>query len=300
MQIIRLFEIVYVLLSKKRVTAKELSQRFEVSQRTIYRDIDALSVAGIPVYTEKGKGGGIGLLPEFTLNQSLLTEQEQEDIISALQGLEAIKPQEMPQALTKLSAVFNRKVVNWIDVDFSDWSRGDNRLFSELKTAIFNKNVIVLDYYSKKGVKKNREVEPIQLFFKHQAWYLKGFCLWRQDIRLFKLTRIKNLMLTEQCFNERSSSMILFEASQNENDYNDIELRVKIEPEMAYRVYDEFEPQNIQTLPDGSFISTVVFPEDEWVYGYIMSFGEYIEVIEPVHIRELIQERLEKAFKKYI
>ncbi len=296
----RLFEIVYVLLSKGRVTAKELSERFEVSQRTIYRDIDALSVAGIPVYTEKGKGGGISLLPGFTLNQSLLTEKEQEEIISALQALEAVKPKEMTQALTKLSAVFNTKAVNWIDVDFSDWGREDNELFSKLKTAIFDKIVVVFDYYSAKGEKTNRSVEPMQLFFKHRAWYLKGFCLSRQNIRLFKLTRMKNLIFTEQCFNERSSSMILSEALQNEKNYNYIELRLKIAPEMAYRVYDEFEPHNIKKLSDGNFISTVVFPEDEWMYGYIMSFGDYIEVLEPVHIREFIQERLKKALKKYI
>ncbi|ABR49936.1 Helix-turn-helix, type 11 domain protein [Alkaliphilus metalliredigens QYMF] len=103
----RLFEIVYILLSKGRVTAKELSERFEVSQRTIYRDLESLSIAGIPVYTEKGRRGGISLLPEFTLNRSLLTEQEQEEIISALQALEAVKPKETTQVLTKLSAAFN-------------------------------------------------------------------------------------------------------------------------------------------------------------------------------------------------
>lgn len=299
MQINRLFEIIYVLLSKDKVTAKELSERFEVSPRTIYRDIDALSIAGIPVYTEKGKGGGISLLPEFTLNKSLLTEQEQEDIISALQALEAINPRETAQALTKLSIVFNRKLVNWIDVDFSNWSRQDEGLFNKLKTAIFNKSVVVFDYYSTKGVKTNREVEPIQLFFKYQAWYLKGFCRLRHEIRLFKLTRIKNLVLTDEDYNERHSSIDLLEASQNEDNYNYVELRLKIEAEMAYRVYDEFEPQNIQRLSDGSFIVTVVYPEDEWVYGYIMSFGEYIEVLEPMHIRKIIQERLEKSFKKY-
>nr|WP_132253934.1 YafY family protein [Natranaerovirga pectinivora] len=300
MQMNRLFEIVYVLLSKGRVTAKELSERFEVSQRTIYRDIDALSIAGIPVYTEKGKGGGISLLPEFTLSQSLLTEQEQEEIISALQALEAVKPKETTKALTKLSAVFSRKAVNWIDVDFSDWSRGDNKLFSKLKTAIFDKIVVVFDYYSTKGEKTNRNVEPIQLFFKHRAWYLKGFCLSRLDIRLFKLTRMENLILTELGFTERNFSTILFESSQDEKNNNYIKLEVKILSEMAYRVYDEFEPQNIKKLMDGNFIATVVFPEDGWVYGYIMSFGEYIEVLEPLHIREIIQEKLDKALKKYI
>jgi predicted DNA-binding transcriptional regulator YafY len=277
-----------------------MAERFEVSQRTIYRDIEALSIAGIPVYTEKGKGGGISLLPGFTLNRSLLTEKEQEDIISALQALEAVNPRETAQALTKLSAVFNRKLVNWIEVDFSSWSRMDDGLFDRLKTAIFSRTVVEFYYYSTKGVKTHRKVEPVQLFFKHQAWYLKGFCLSRQDMRLFKLTRIKDLQLTYRHFDERRDSEALSGTSHDEDSYSLVELKLKIEPNMAYRVYDEFEPQNIKKLPDGSFIVTGVFIEEDWLYSYIMSFGEHVEVIGPVHLRELILKKLEKAHKKYL
>lgn len=294
----RLFEIVYVLLSKGRTTAKELSERFEVSQRTIYRDIDALSVAGIPVYTEKGKGGGISLLPEFTLKQSVFTEQEQAEILSALQALEAVEPKETSQTLIKLSALFNKKVVNWIDVDFSDWNNGDSQLFHQLKTVILEKKVIAFDYYSSKGEKTNRSVEPIQLFFKHRAWYLKGFCLLRQDIRLFKLTRIDNLMITDKCFLERDLTDISV-PSQSKEEIRYINMTLKIASEMTYRVYDEFAPQNIQKLSDGNFVVTAVFPECEWVYGYIISYGDYIEVLEPDCIRKLIKEKLERTLKKY-
>ena len=120
MQINRLLEIVYILLSKKTVTAKELAGRFGVSQRTIYRDIDALSLAGIPVYTEKGKGGGISLLPGFVLNKSILSEGEQQEILSALQGLSAVSAAQTDNVLQKLSALFNTNSIGWIDVDFSD------------------------------------------------------------------------------------------------------------------------------------------------------------------------------------
>jgi len=296
----RLFEIVYILLGKDKVTAKELAERFEVSQRTTYRDIEALSIAGIPVYTEKGKGGGIGLLPGFTLNRSLLNEQEQEEVISALQALEAVNPRKTAQALTKLSAVFNRKLVNWIEVDFSSWSRLDDGLFDRLKKAIFDKIIVEFDYYSSKGEKTHRKVGPVQLFFKHQAWYLKGFCLSRQDMRLFKLTRIKDLQLTEHHFNERSFPEALTKDPTDEKSDSPVELKLRIWPEMAYRVYDEFEPRNIRMQPDGSFIAVAVLPEDEWLYGYIMSFGEYAEVIGPPHIREIIRKKLEKTFEKYV
>lgn len=296
----RLFEIVYILLGKEKITAKELAERFEVSQRTIYRDIEALSIAGIPVYTEKGKGGGIGLLPGFTLNRSLLSEQEQEDVISALQALEAVNPRKTAQALTKLSAVFNRKLVNWIEVDFSSWGRMEDDLFGRLKTAIFNKMVVEFDYYSGKGEKTHRKAEPVQLFFKHQAWYLKGFCLSRQDMRMFKLTRIRNLVLTDQHFDERRPAGDSSNDLQDEGNFSDVELQLKIMPEMAYRVYDEFDPQNIRRLPDGSFVVSAVLPVDEWMYGYIMSFGEYIEVLGPEHVRESVRKKLECAYNKYI
>jgi len=296
----RLFEIVYILLGKERVTAKELAERFEVSRRTIYRDIEALSAAGIPVYTERGKDGGIGLLPGFTLNRSLLSEQEQEDVISALQALEAVNPRKMAQALTKLSAVFNRKLVNWIEVDFSSWSRLDDGLFDRLKAAIFEKVTVEFDYYSTKGEKTHRRVEPVQLFFKHQAWYLKGFCLSRKSMRMFKLTRIKNLQLTDQRFDDRHSPETMLQDTADGENARPVMLKLKIGPEMAYRVYDEFEPRNIQKQPDGSFVVSAAFTEDEWLYGYILSFCEYAEVIEPPHIRETIREKLERTYGKYI
>ncbi|HOQ06721.1 MAG TPA: YafY family protein [Clostridiales bacterium] len=296
----RLFEIVYILLGKERVTAKELAERFEVSRRTIYRDIEALSAAGIPVYTERGRDGGIGLLPGFTLNRSLLSEQEQEDVISALQALEAVNPRKMAQALTKLSAVFNRKLVNWIEVDFSSWSRLDDGLFDRLKAAIFEKVTVEFDYYSTKGEKTHRRVEPVQLFFKHQAWYLKGFCLSRKSMRMFKLTRIKNLQLTDQRFDDRHSPETMLQDTADGENARPVMLKLKIGPEMAYRVYDEFEPRNIQKQPDGSFVVSAAFTEDEWLYGYILSFCEYAEVIEPPHIRETIREKLERTYGKYI
>ena len=118
----RLFEIIYILLNKKSTTARELAEHFGVSQRTIYRDVDTLSLADIPVYTEKGKGGGISLLPDFVLNKSILSEQEQNEILSALQGLSSVKTTETDQVLKKLSTIFNKNTVNWLEVDFSDWS----------------------------------------------------------------------------------------------------------------------------------------------------------------------------------
>jgi predicted DNA-binding transcriptional regulator YafY len=137
-QVNRLFEIIYILLDKKIVTAKELAEHFGVSQRTIYRDVDTLSLAGIPVYTEKGKGGGISLLPEFVLNKSILSEKEQNEILTALHGLANVKTAETDQVLQKLSTIFNKTAANWLEVDFSDWSYANGCVFNDFKTAILD------------------------------------------------------------------------------------------------------------------------------------------------------------------
>ena len=299
MQTNRLFEIIYILLGKRRVTAKELAERLEVSTRTIYRDIDTLSLAGIPVYTEKGKGGGISLLPDFVLNKSLLSEQEQNDILSALHGLSNINAGKTGQVLQRLSTIFNKTATNWMEVDFSDWSFGNGDIFEGFKTAILQQHVVEFDYYNARGERDRRRVEPIQIWFKSKAWYLKGFCLTRQDMRLFKLIRANNLTITEEAFGQRDLSVLAsdFESKSNQNQC--VFIKLKISPEKAYRVHDEFHENMIEKQADGSYIVTMECAGDDWTYDFVLSFGEHIEVLSPGHIRATIKEKALKISEKY-
>ena len=298
MQANRLFEIIYILLNKKSVTAGQLADRFGVSTRTIYRDIDALSLSGIPVYTEKGKGGGISILPDFVLNKSILSEQDQNEILYALQALSAIKADEAEQVLKKLSMIFNKNAAPWLEVDFSDWSFADRSVFYDLKCGILENRIVSFDYYSTYGEKTERRIEPIQLWFKSRAWYIKGYCLNKKDVRTFKLARIRNLELTQENFSEREPTD---RAADNENLSQSrrpcVELVLKIAREMTYRVYDDFESGELQ--PDGSHIVKVAWEEDEWLYGFILSFGEYAEVLAPEHIKGIVKEKARKILGKY-
>lgn len=300
MQVNRLFEIIYLLLHKKCMTAKTLADHFGVSQRTIYRDIDTLSLAGIPVYTEKGKGGGISLLPDFVLNKSILSEQEQNEILTALHGLSTVKTAETDQVLKKLSAIFNKNTVPWLEVDFSDWSYMGGGVFSDFKTAILEHRIAEFDYYSTFGEITHRRVEPIQLWFKSKAWYIKGFCLTRQDIRLFRLSRVRNLIVTGEQFPERDFLACPPNSTPASHQKQDVTLKLKITPEMTYRIFDDFDDSSAEKQPDGSFIVTVTWPEDDWVYGTILSYGEYIEVLEPEHIRKIINEKARRITEKYL
>ncbi len=302
MQISRLFEIVYILLDKKIVTAKELSEHFEVSVRTIYRDIDVLSTSGIPIYTIKGKGGGISLVDNFVLNKSVLSDREQKEILMSLQSLNAMKFLDIEPVLKKMTSVFSHETVNWIDVDFSEWGSNDSEKekFNTIKTAIFDSKVISFDYFNSNGQKGLRNVEPVKIVFKGQGWYVYGFCRFKSEFRIFKIARIKNLNILEETFARRdalTSSLNNINKSYKEKM---IKLDLKIDERMAYRVYDEFKEENILKNSDGSFNITVIMPDGDWIFGYIMSYGEFAEVIEPQYIRKIIKQKFEEGLKKYL
>jgi predicted DNA-binding transcriptional regulator YafY len=259
-----------------------------------------LGAAGIPIYTNKGKGGGIGLLENFVLNKSMLSEKEQTDILSSLQSLKALNVPDVEPVLKKLAILFNKNSSSWIDVDFSQWGSGtaEKEKFNIIKTAIINRKLLAFDYYSSYGEKTERKIEPLKLIFKEQAWYVYGFCSTKNDFRMFKITRIKNLTLTMGTFTRNIPENIRSNPRDVVN--KTVKFVLKIEPNMAFRVYDEFEQECITKNPDGSFMVTATFPEDEWVYSYILSFGNYAEIMEPMHIREIIKRKLEQNLEKYL
>ncbi|MDE7382714.1 MAG: HTH domain-containing protein, partial [Treponemataceae bacterium] len=149
----RLFEIVYILLQKKKVTAKELAERFEVSTRTIYRDVETLSRANVPIYATQGKDGGIALLDKYVLNKTILSEEEQNQILFALQSMKNVSGQNERGVLEKLSTLFNKAVNDWIKIDFSSWEKdsAQETKFEIIKKAILNKNRIEFVYYNSNG-----------------------------------------------------------------------------------------------------------------------------------------------------
>ena len=207
----RLFRILYYILERGKVTASELADKFEVSVRTIYRDIDSISSAGIPIYALQGKGGGIEIAEDFVLSKSLLSENEKRQIMSALQGLDNTAIQHENELLTKLSALFKMKNTSWIEVDFNNWQNNKRyeKVFNDIKSAILNKNIISFSYFSSNEEETNRSVKPVRLLFKSQDWYLYALCLLRHDFRYFKLSRIKNLEISAEKFEDSFENMIL-------------------------------------------------------------------------------------------
>ena len=177
MQESRLFKIVYYLLEHEKSTASELAEKFEVSVRTIYRDIDALSSAGIPIYATQGKGGGIYLLDNFVLDRSVFSDNEKEQILTALKGISAADGNNLDELLTKLRALFEIKESSWIEVDFTSWYKKKPKqdIFRLLKDAIFSKNVVKFKYFNRNREMSERKVQPIQLVFKENIGIYMDF-----------------------------------------------------------------------------------------------------------------------------
>ena len=296
MQESRLFKIVYHLLDKGQATAPELAEKFEVSVRTIYRDIDALSGAGVPIYAEAGRNGGIHLMNDFVLDKTVLSEKEKQEILTALQSINSMNNIGNNQTLQKLSAIFNMSSENWLELDFSRWGNNgtDNEKFELLKSAVIHQKCVKITYANSYGTISERIIKPLKMSYKSMSWYLKAYCTEKQDYRVFKLTRIIDLEMLTDSFC-KSYFPVLDETLGQA--YNTIVLRFP--KNISYRVYDEFDKTRVSQKENGDLIVSVEMPEDEWLIGYLLSFGTQVDIIEPVYLKDIVAEQAKKIYEKY-
>ena len=295
MQESRLFKILYHLLDKGQATAPELAERFEVSVRTIYRDIDALSGAGIPVYTEAGRNGGIHLLNDFVLDKAVLSEAEKQEILAALQSIHITRNMDGSRTLQKLSALFQLHSENWLEVDFSRWGNPgyDNETFELLKSAVIRHRSVKLRYAGSYEEIRERTVQPYKLVYKAKAWYLQAFCTEKQDWRIFKLNRILELEALEEGFSQLNPPGPI---ETFEGEYPKVTLRFP--KEMSYRVYDEFDKAQIQRQENGDLVVSANMPEDPWLIGFLLSFGTRVDILSPSHLKEAVAEQAKLIYEK--
>lgn len=319
----RLLAIIYILMNRGTVTAAELAERFEVSARTIYRDVEALSMAGIPVYTTKGKNGGISLTQQFVLNKMLVSREEQVQILAGLASLTEVGVMDEAQTLQKLGEFFQVNPQNWVSIDFSDWSGRRRELFGQLRQAVLNHQVMEFDYYGQYGAMSRRQVEPVQLVFREYTWYLRAWCRGRKAMRLFKVLRMKRVEVLEEHFlpdGSKHREQESCEGNGQEIQHADCQenyvespqnrerrqwerpvrtITMRVEASEAYRIYDRFEEEEITVQEDGSFLVTMECLVDDWVYGLILSFGPSARVLEPPEVAAELKSRLEKMCASY-
>lgn len=294
----RYFQMIYLLLDKGQMTAPELADYFEVSIRTIYRDIDILSSAGIPIYATQGKGGGIAIQDSYVLKKSLLSEQEQKQILMALQGIRVLEDEQINMLLSKLSGVFQRQQGNWLEIDFSTWTKSGagKHNFQLLQSAIWKSRIVSFSYYSGKGEQTKRIIEPHKLVFKTSDWYLYGYCTLRKDFRFFKLTRIRDLKLQDAEF-MRETPEHIFERS-DEFEMKTVQVTLLFDAGMSHDVYEKFD-EEVSEQEDGSLLVTTILPDNELLYSYVLSCRERVEVLSPPYVRDNVRKRVRKMLEIY-
>ena len=284
-------------MDKGHATAPELAEKFEVSVRTIYRDVDAISSAGIPIYVTTGRNGGIQFLDNYVLNKSFFSDSEKLKILSGLQSLSAVQYPEVDAVLNKLGAIFQIGLTDWIDVDFSRWgsvAENENRLFRQLKLSILENREITFDYHTSSGNSGKRNVYPYKLVYKDRAWYLYAFCVSRNENRLFRLSRIKNLILTEAHFERKADIQYhsVFPKPEKIGDLIDLELEFTLD--VGYRLFDTLDDTAI-TQHENGYTVKLTLPENDWLYDFLMSFGNKVTIIRPKSIRQTLKMKHEAA-----
>lgn len=297
MSIHRLFETTYLLLARGSMTAGELARHFEVSTRTVYRDIDTLSQAGIPVYTDQGRGGGIRLLPEFTLQKSLLSAPEKEQIIHALQSLQALKVPDTDSALAKLAALFGSAQDSWLAVDFSGWGEDETwqQVFQSVRQAILQRRIITFVYYAAGSEGERRAAEPVRILFKGQAWYVQAYCRARSAWRFFKLKRMRQVQLEKEHFTRKTPPP----APEETPPVRRVPVRLRFASDMGFRVYDDFPVEWVSREADGAFVVRGEYPDGPWLSEFLLSYGAKVKVLAPDWLRSQLAQAVGEITRLY-
>lgn len=310
MKIDRLLAITIHLLNRDLVSARELSEYFEVSVRTIQRDMDALCSAGIPVLSVQGSHGGFGIVEGYKLDRQLIDTGDLFFILTALESISSTyKNKQISSTLEKIKTLVHAHQTQALDsqkeklfIDFSAFSIGKNSsdLFQSLDDAIENNQVVKFTYTNNNLERVERLVEPMTIAFKWFSWYLFGFCRLRNDFRIFRLSRIENFELTKQHFQRKNVDFQEYSRSfQTSMEQNIVDLKLKFHPSFKVYIEDYFKNAKIVEDEEGSLIVDVQFPHDEWLYSTILSYSDKAEVLEPAHIREKIYQRSMAIARKY-
>lgn len=307
MKLDRLISILVVLLRKERVKAKELAEMFGVSVRTILRDIDAIDLAGIPIVTFQGAGGGIGIAEGYRLDRSVLNSDEMAAIVTMLKGVATTIPDSGHEILVeKLKNTLPAPQLELLEqktrqfvIDLSPWggSKPDKDKFAAIRKAIQDTSVIDMVYTDSVGIMTNRSVEPYSLVLKGQSWYLFAWCLVRNDSRLFKVSRIKELTVSGRKYKVRNISLDELPGEWTSRGKN-VEMELVFNKEMRSLAWEWFGGAAIED-EDGYILVKVQVSENNGLYGFLLSLGPGVEVVSPPHIRAILAEMAGEIHKKY-
>ena len=301
MKIDRLMSIILVLLDKERLAAQELADMFEVSPRTIYRDMETINRAGVPVYSTSGVGGGFEIMRKYKIDKKAFSTADLSAILMGLSGLSTmIRGDEVVNALAKVKSFIPAERAkdielraNQVSIDLSPWTgnRSMQTSLEIIKTALLESKLLSFAYVDRFGNTSARTAEPYQLVLKDSHWYLQAYCLMRNDFRLFKLSRMSNLHMQEESFIPR-------EYQKPQLDITDIVeslqivIKLRIHRSVMDRVLDFCDFEHFSPDGDEHYIVSFPFIENDYHYSILLSFGDTCVCLEPLPVREEMQRRI--------
>jgi predicted DNA-binding transcriptional regulator YafY len=307
MKIERLLGIVLLLLNRKKITAPELAERFEVSVRTIYRDIEAIDAAGIPIVSFQGTGGGFGILDSYRLERQLLTPDDTLTLLSVLQGVDdALSLESVHESSKKIQSLVPKeamsRLTDEVKIELSPWGyRGEqDELLTLLSQSVSKRRIVSFSYSNTKGEHIRRQVEPMTLVFKGSSWYLFGYCLVKKDYRMFRLSRMNEMRFDNQSFERRAYTYDQFSEATLEQDGRPlVDFVLDFSSAVRFSVEDMFAKEQVERLKDGTMRVRVSMPEDTWILSFLLSFGEHLTVLEPKRIRKQLANTAHALITKY-
>lgn len=299
----RLYAITLYLLNHGKTSASQLANHFEVSIRTIQRDMDSLCQAGIPVYATTGSSGGYELADTFQMNNQLISKEDFAYIATALQGLKTVtKGRQAAEILEKISTFSSQNNTGMI-LDFSALREGNEVLLQRLQSAVVNKMTLKILYTNNGGETKTHHVEPIAVIYKWYAWYLLAYSREKKDYRTYKMVRMSSVEAMGQEFEkEHPSAESILSESDNSMKQNTVLTRTILHcsKEAAHRVKEYLHGNVVKTLEDGSsMIELYVVEQEQWWIGTLLSLGGGVKVIEPEHIKKRIVDAAKELLFLY-
>ena len=300
MKIDRLIGILSVLLQSKQTTAPELAELFEVSRRTINRDIETLSKAGVPIMTLQGSGGGISIMDGYRVDRTILTSKDMRTILAGLRSLDSVSGSSYYSQLMEKLELGSSQFVAGKDsvlIDLSSWYRSALAPKIEvIQQAIEDRHLLSFHYFAPGG-ESMRLIEPYYLVFRWSNWYLWGWCTERNDFRLFKLNRMTELAKTGDVFICREVTPP--DLADEKIFPGEVKVKALFDPEVKWRLVDEFGPDCFTETKDGKILFTSDFSDEDSILTWFMTFGDKAEVIEPEDLRKKLIDRIGRMMKTY-
>lgn len=302
MKIDRLIGILTILLQKDHTTAPELAEKFEVSRRTINRDIEDLCKAGIPIHTIQGAGGGIKIMDGYEIDKTLLTLKDMQMIMAGLRSLDSVSGTKYYSLLMEKINPGASDFIGGRDsilIDLSSWNKDlISTKIAIIHSAIEERKYIFFQYYAPKG-ESLRKIKPYYLIFKWSSWYVWGWCIDREDFRLFKLNRMNEIVIDETEFKQRKVEMP--DLSIRKMFPGRIKVRALFNPEVKWKVVEEFGPDCYETTEDGKMLFHGEYTDMENLISWMLTFGDNVKVIEPECVKDellRIAENIKDIYKK--